>query len=215
MTKENKKPMWWYSLSATVRCVLTTSFGVRAGDSRKAVTKQLTKCAKRTKNRSIRALLLSQPDCTSSDVSKIFDVLDISEYLTPNTCPICEQRRLGKTLVDYLLPLIQEVKKKAESCLETIKGKNIRTDPFTEREVDVGKMEVWQDIAILDSIEKYLQGLTFNSHELDVNSVQDSASVREQKLQDENQALRDQLQLLEKRLNERCTTCGHSESDCH
>jgi len=49
----------------------------------------------------------------------------------------------------------------------------------------------------------------------DVVWTSDTASQREQKLQDENQALRDQLQLLEKRLNEQCTTCGHSESDCH
>ena len=49
----------------------------------------------------------------------------------------------------------------------------------------------------------------------DVVWPSDSASEREQKLQDENQALRDQLQLLEKRPNERFTTCGRSESDCH
>jgi hypothetical protein len=38
-------------------------------------------------------------------------------------------------------------------------------------------------------------------------------SEREQKLQDENQALRDQVALLEKQLATQCPTCGHS-TDC-
>lgn len=60
----------------------------------------------------------------------------------------------------------------------------------------------------------------------------DVASQREQKLQDENQALRDQIELMENeqkirdhtlrkyietlevRISERCSTCGHSEKDC-
>ena len=156
--RRNSPPLWWMSLSETSRTILTTSAGLRAGDTREKCKTTLRKASQCD---GIRSLLMMQPNCTYENVDEIFDALWISEFHIPQTCPICARRQLGKSLAEYLLPLVREMSRLLKEKFEKVKKVKTAVVPpsgYQDAYYNDVVLPIWDEIAMCDSIEKYLEG---------------------------------------------------------